>query len=159
MRQTKQKTNKGQTKQPVSMPSKKCSKKTATKAKKEKKLTKAQINRIAVKKQMSAFRTDVLKRDGYICQLCGKDVKKGGQVHHWLVGKRFCPSLQFNTDNGVTLCAKCHILDVHRMGAFITHQAVKQQVVKKIGVTKFLALIDLVVQTCKSSSDKKGDKQ
>lgn len=56
----------------------------------------------------------VLKRDGNICQDCGitseqANLKHGLHAHH-IVALKDCinSSLEFDVDNGVTLCPKCH---------------------------------------------------
>lgn len=52
---------------------------------------------------------DVKARDGFACVHCGDD--RGGNLHahhrkHWATH----PSLRFDLDNGVTVCAGCHWL-------------------------------------------------
>jgi ribosomal protein L37AE/L43A len=51
------------------------------------------------------WRDAVLERDNYICQECGSQYKL--QSHHI---KRYCdyPELEFDVDNGITLCKECH---------------------------------------------------
>lgn len=52
------------------------------------------------------WRKECLLRDNFICQISGKS---GGklQVHHINNFADF-PELRFITDNGITLCKKCH---------------------------------------------------
>ncbi len=50
----------------------------------------------------------VRERDGHACKDCGK---KSGRLHaHHIVPLEVClgSSLEFDVDNGVTLCPKCH---------------------------------------------------
>lgn len=57
------------------------------------------------------FRKEVLARDHYTCQICGK---VGGKlnVHHVKKFSQY-PELRFDVNNGITLCEKCH-REVHR---------------------------------------------
>jgi hypothetical protein len=51
------------------------------------------------------IRTEVLQRDGRICQVCGKE--HSGQVHHVI------PRSQGGTNdlsNLITLCGRCHMV-------------------------------------------------
>lgn len=52
-----------------------------------------------------AWRTRVLKRDGFTCVKCGSN--KNLQVHH-LWGYKENPELAILDNNGVTLCKDCH---------------------------------------------------
>ena len=52
-----------------------------------------------------AWRTRVLKRDGFTCAKCG--ATKNLQVHH-LYGYKENPELRIVDNNGVTLCKDCH---------------------------------------------------
>lgn len=52
-----------------------------------------------------AWRTRVLKRDGFTCVKCGSN--ENLQVHH-LWGYKENPELAIVDDNGVTLCKDCH---------------------------------------------------
>lgn len=52
------------------------------------------------------WRKDVFERDGYVCRDCG--TKKDLQAHHIKTWLR-CPELRYSTDNGITLCRKCHL--------------------------------------------------
>lgn len=51
------------------------------------------------------FRKDVLKRDGFMCQMCKS--KKRLNVHH-IIKWSSAASLRFDIDNGITLCSNCH---------------------------------------------------
>ena len=57
-------------------------------------------------KEYKNWRTLVLKRDRYTCQLCGQ---QGGQleVHH-IRPKYLFPELTLVIENGCTLCKYCH---------------------------------------------------
>lgn len=53
------------------------------------------------------FRTDVLKRDNFKCQMPGCKSKKNLHVHHiqtWAGAS----SLRYEKNNGITLCRYCH---------------------------------------------------
>lgn len=50
------------------------------------------------------WRITVIRRDK-VCQICGSNQKR--QAHHINSGSYF-PEGRFDTDNGVTLCGKCH---------------------------------------------------
>lgn len=55
------------------------------------------------------WRKSVFERDGYICQGCG--VNKNLQAHH-IVHWADCKDnkdLRYATENGITLCRKCHL--------------------------------------------------
>jgi hypothetical protein len=51
----------------------------------------------------------IKERDGYICQLCKEDNKSLLEAHH-IKHKSKYPELQFDFNNGITLCLKCHAL-------------------------------------------------
>lgn len=51
------------------------------------------------------FRSEVLKRDKYTCQMCKS--KKRLQVHH-LSKWASSPTLRYERTNGITLCFNCH---------------------------------------------------
>lgn len=47
-------------------------------------------------------------RDNYICQQCGETNKLILQAHH-VQPKEFCRDLEFDENNGITLCIYCHL--------------------------------------------------
>lgn len=53
------------------------------------------------------WRRDVFARDGYACQVCGKD-RGGDLVAHHLDSWADFPESRFDINNGVTLCETCH---------------------------------------------------
>jgi hypothetical protein len=55
--------------------------------------------------ELYIWRKEVLKRDNYTCQECGKTKKL--QVHHINSWAEY-PFERFNIENGQTLCRKCH---------------------------------------------------
>lgn len=55
---------------------------------------------------VAAWRQRVLARDGFVCQECGET--EDLHVHH-LARWVDCPELRVADDNGLTLCAACHI--------------------------------------------------
>jgi 5-methylcytosine-specific restriction endonuclease McrA len=75
----------------------------------ESKLLSQKIN-ISTRKPISAaLRYEVLKRDGYMCQLCGRTPKQNGVVLH--VDHKFPVALggTDDIDNLWTLCSKCNL--------------------------------------------------
>lgn len=56
------------------------------------------------------FRKEVLKRDNYTCQLCGK--QKNLEVHHKKSYAKY-PRLRTVVSNGITCCKSCH-KNLHR---------------------------------------------
>ena len=57
--------------------------------------------------------TDVKKRDNYTCQLCGIQIigtgTKRRNIHaHHIKPRNDYPELQYDINNGITLCRKCH---------------------------------------------------
>jgi 5-methylcytosine-specific restriction endonuclease McrA len=71
-------------------------------------------------KEKTAYRTTkhwkqrrllTLERDDYHCRLCGRSIKKGGNVHH-LDDSR--PYDEDSIDNLVSLCKGCHRHVAHK---------------------------------------------
>lgn len=57
-------------------------------------------------KDQQDFSRKVLSRDGYRCQLCGS--QEGRLVAHHIKAKKQYPKKALDTNNGTTLCCKCH---------------------------------------------------
>lgn len=56
------------------------------------------------------WREDVFKRDGYKCRKCGA----ANDLHaHHLIRWAEEPMLRISVDNGLTLCAPCHVEEHH----------------------------------------------
>lgn len=68
--------------------------------------------------QYVIWRNDVYKRDGWSCRVCKKKCLKGNIVAHHIKEFADFPELRFITENGLTLCRKCH-LEIHR--TYMTH--------------------------------------
>ena len=69
-------------------------------------------------KNIKKWRKEVLKRDNYICQMCGKP---GSNIVHHKVRFRDCyddKSLVYDVENGVCLCKRCHKI-AHGGGNYI----------------------------------------
>lgn len=62
-------------------------------------------HRIRQSSQYLDFKKRVLKRDKYLCQICGSKNKL--HVHHIKPFSQY-PDLKFDVNNGITLCEKCH---------------------------------------------------
>ena len=58
-----------------------------------------------------AWRNGVLERDGYRCQLCGRQCAKyeRGLAAHHIEEWATTPGRRFDVDNGLTLCRDCHM--------------------------------------------------
>lgn len=54
------------------------------------------------------FRSKVLKRDNFTCQMCKKKGKKVRLNVHHIIKWSSVASLRFDVDNGITLCSGCH---------------------------------------------------
>lgn len=51
----------------------------------------------------------IKERDEYTCQLCGENNRSILEAHHMKHRSKF-PELQFDFNNGITLCLSCHAL-------------------------------------------------
>lgn len=54
------------------------------------------------------FRTEVLKRDKFTCQMCKKKGKGSRLNVHHIMKWSSAASLRYDIDNGITLCRSCH---------------------------------------------------
>jgi hypothetical protein len=82
-------------------------------------------------------------RDGWRCQLCGKDLAKmGGHANaHHCAGKA-TTLLRFSIVTGVTLCAGCHRFGVHSSDTF-TAAAANEKLRQNIGEHRWQMIRDL----------------
>lgn len=64
-----------------------------------------EIERLAKQRYWSAVRKDVLERDGYTCQLCGKSGKTKLHIHHIM---KIRDGGSDHIDNLLTVCPSCH---------------------------------------------------
>jgi hypothetical protein len=62
-----------------------------------------------IKLALKQWGVKVKERDEYICQLCGETNKDTLEAHHMKHRSKF-PELQFDFNNGITLCLDCHAL-------------------------------------------------
>lgn len=67
---------------------------------------------------------------GGLCAMCGR---AGTQSHHFF-GKKSCPSVRWDIDNGLLLCFTCHIRKVHQQGCT---EPARDALIRKIGNDKF----------------------
>ena len=63
----------------------------------------------SIKLALKQWAVKVKERDGYTCQLCGETDRTILEAHHMKHRSKF-PELQFDFNNGITLCLKCHAL-------------------------------------------------
>ena len=63
------------------------------------------LNRLRSSIKYAKWRTQVFKRDNYICQICGS--KENIRAHH-LESFANNADLRFSSSNGITLCSNCH---------------------------------------------------
>jgi hypothetical protein len=59
-------------------------------------------------KKLRKWREEVLKRDNYTCQVCNKTKKQIKMDCHHIKNKKDYPTLQYEVDNGILLCSRCH---------------------------------------------------
>lgn len=62
-----------------------------------------------IKLAFKQWAVKIKERDGYTCQLCGETNKTILEAHHMKHKSKF-PELQFDFNNGITLCLRCHAL-------------------------------------------------
>lgn len=63
----------------------------------------------SLKLALKQWSLQIKKRDNFICQICGETNKELLEAHH-IKHRNTNPELQFEYDNGITLCLKCHSL-------------------------------------------------
>ncbi len=64
------------------------------------------IHSLRKRDEWKDWRTNIYERDDYTCKICNT---KGGILHpHHIIPKSHRPELIFDTNNGITLCSKCH---------------------------------------------------
>ena len=61
-----------------------------------------------------SWSSNVLKRDGYKCQVCGLIDKEIVQAHH-IIPKSIDKTKEYDVDNGITLCPNCHVREHNRL--------------------------------------------
>lgn len=67
------------------------------------------------------WRKSVKQRDQYICQRCGERLTPRTAHAHHKLPVWFMPKLQYDTENGITLCKQCH-KQIHGAGGTIKEQ-------------------------------------
>lgn len=70
---------------------------------------KEHLHNKSLKLALKQWAIKVKERDGYTCQLCGEADRSILEAHHMKHRSKF-PELQFDFNNGITLCLKCHAL-------------------------------------------------
>lgn len=84
-------------------------------------------NRLRHSEEMGLWRLSVYERDKFTCQKCHKI---GGQLNpHHIRNFSSTPKLRFVTNNGITLCQKCHRKFHHKYG---TRNNSKKQIIEFI---------------------------
>jgi len=63
----------------------------------------------SLKLALKQWAIKIKERDGYICQLCGETDRSILEAHHMKHRNKFL-ELQFDFNNGITLCLDCHAL-------------------------------------------------
>jgi 5-methylcytosine-specific restriction endonuclease McrA len=56
-----------------------------------------------------SWRNAVFVRDSYTCQKCNKEFPENELEAHNIKPFSIAPELQFDIDNGLTLCHECHV--------------------------------------------------
>ena len=82
-----------------------------------------------LKLALKQWAVKVKERDGYTCQLCGETDRTILEAHHMKHRSKF-PELQFDFNNGITLCLKCHALqhvNDPKSLRLITHKMAKKR--------------------------------
>lgn len=84
------------------------------KKKRKKKLNKGQIIRKLKQENFNLWSQCVRVRDGKKCVICGSD--KTLQAHHCFVRAALSLRTRFILDNGICVCYKCHLVQIHKYG-------------------------------------------
>lgn len=71
------------------------------------------VSKVDSKKQFAKWKKAVKERDNYICQRCGEPLQgKRAEAHHklpvWWTRNTLLKDMEYDLDNGITLCLKCH---------------------------------------------------
>ena len=79
-----------------------------------------------IEKQLDKWKKAVKERDNYICQRCGETLQgKRAEAHHklpvWFIRGTRLKDLEFDIDNGITLCLKCH-KQIHGVNGIIKEE-------------------------------------
>jgi len=113
---------------------KKVSKKTLTKKTLTKKTDNKKEERKRLEKELLGLFSKIIHAIYHNkCACCNK---AGTDAHHFF-GKQAYPSVKYNTDNGILLCAGCHLFKVHRKGQT---EMVRDALINRIGLSRFEAL-------------------
>ena len=70
------------------------------------------------KQSLEEWKKAVKQRDKYTCQRCGMALTPRQAHAHHKMPRWFMPELQYDTDNGITLCNQCH-KQIHGAGGTI----------------------------------------
>lgn len=81
---------------------------------KSKKVNKAKLIKKLKKQNFKLWSKCVRLRDYNKCIICGKTEKL--QAHHCLVRAALSLRTRFIIDNGVSLCYRCHLIEIHKNG-------------------------------------------
>lgn len=66
------------------------------------------VPKIDPKKRLSKWKKRIKERDKYTCQRCGLVANSTQLDAHHKIPVWFMPDLQYDMDNGITLCKVCH---------------------------------------------------
>jgi hypothetical protein len=81
--------------------------------------TKARIRKKADRTWMMA----VFKRWGWNCEVCGEP---SYQAHHYFY-KGSYPQVRYDTDNGISICRRCHFLLHHRDPKMVEEKIIEKR--------------------------------
>lgn len=86
------------------------------------KLVKKKFSMRRLKKRCLALWSPIIKERDKVCVVCGS--KKCLNAHHFF-SELDCPSIRFDFENGVTLCARHHIWGIHKNPEFYRSKIIK----------------------------------